>query len=64
MRAPDGAVVECFEWSGREAIETAHSHPEVQSMWKRFGECCDYGTLDDLPNSSVVFAEFERIGIH
>jgi hypothetical protein len=64
MRAPDGAVVECFEWSSREAIEAAHFHPEVQSMWERFGECCDYGTLGDLPNASVLFAEFERIHIH
>ena len=31
-------------------------------MWERYGACCDYGTLADLPNASTMFAEFEFVG--
>ena len=64
VRAADGTIVECFEWASRDAIEAAHSHPEVQSMWERFGECCDYGTLAELSNASDMFAEFEHVGLY
>lgn len=64
VRAADGTIVECFEWASRDAIEAAHSHPEVQSMWERFGACCDYSTLADLPNASDMFAEFEQVGFY
>ncbi len=64
VRAADGTIVECFEWASRDAIEAAHSHPEVQSMWERFGSCCEYGSLADLPNASDMFAEFEPVGFY
>lgn len=31
-------------------------------MWERYGNCCDFGTLADLPNASSMFAEFEYVG--
>ena len=62
LRTPDGSVVECFEWASRHAIEAAHSHPEVLAMWERFGSCCEFGTLEGLPNASEMFAEFELMG--
>jgi hypothetical protein len=64
LRAADGTIVECFEWASRDAIDAAHSHPEVPSMWDRFGACCDYGTLAELPNASDMFAEFEHVGFY
>ncbi|MGA9279164.1 hypothetical protein [Ilumatobacter sp.] len=61
LRAGDGSILEHFEWVDHAAIETAHSHPEVLAMWERFGECCDFATLADLPNASTMFAEFEYV---
>jgi hypothetical protein len=61
LRAPDGSILEHFEWVDHAAIDTAHSYPEVLSMWERYGTCCDYGTLADLPNASTVFTEFEFV---
>lgn len=59
LRAADGTIIEHFEWNDQTAIDAAHSHPEVLEMWGRFGECCDYGTLAELPNASSMFPEFE-----
>ncbi len=62
LRASDGAIVEHFEWADQAAIDAAHEHPEVQEMWGRFGEICEFGTLADLPNASAMFPEFEYLG--
>lgn len=62
LRAPDGTLVELFEWVDRAAIEAAHSHPEVLEMWSRYDGCCSYGTLADLPNATTMFPEFEWVG--
>lgn len=64
LRADDGTIIEHFEWVDQAAIDTAHGHPEVLGMWGRFGECCDYGTLAELPNASSLFPEFEHLGSH
>ncbi|MEZ5225221.1 MAG: hypothetical protein R2710_00700 [Acidimicrobiales bacterium] len=62
LRAPDGTIIEHFEWASHDAIEAAHSHPEVLEMWGRYDACCEYGTLADLPNATTMFAEFEYVG--
>ena len=62
LRAPNGTVVEYFEWASKEAITTAHEHPEVRDMWGRYEACCTFGSLAELPNASDLFAEFELIG--
>lgn len=62
LAAPDGTLVEHFEWVSHQAIEHAHSNPDVLAMWGRFEGCCTYGTLSGLPNASVMFAEFELVG--
>ncbi|MFZ6013049.1 MAG: hypothetical protein ACOYXT_22090, partial [Bacteroidota bacterium] len=41
-RAADGAIIEVFEWKSADAIDKAHSNPEVQRLWGRFSEACDY----------------------
>lgn len=61
LRASDGTILEHFEWESHEAIETAHSHPEVLEMWGRYDACCTYGTLADLPNATALFPEFDFI---
>ncbi len=63
LRAPDGTLLEQFEWKDQAAIDTAHSHPAVLEMWGRYAECCEYKTLADLPNATAMFPEFELLGI-
>lgn len=36
MEAGDGTVVEVFEWKSQAAIDSAHTNPEVQRLWKFF----------------------------
>ena len=62
LRAPDGTIVELFEWVDHDAIAAAHEHPDVLEMWRRYNRCCTYGTLADLPNAATMFAEFQLIG--
>ncbi len=64
LRAPDGTIIEHFEWVDQAAINTAHGRPEVLEMWSRYGTCCDYGTLAELPNATTMFSEFEFLGSH
>ena len=62
LRGSDGSIVEIFEWKSAEAIQKAHSHPDVKAMWDQFGLACEYVTLDSLPESHRPFAPFQRLG--
>src|SRR5262249_6223576 len=48
MRAKDGTIVEVFEWKSKEALAAAHTNPEIQQMWKRYEEVCEYVPLASL----------------
>ncbi len=61
MRAADGTLVEVFEWAGAAAIEQAHAHPEVQSLWARFDELCSFGPFSRLPEAAQMFPEFDAL---
>ncbi len=61
MRAADGTVVEVFEWSSPDAIEQAHSHPDVQALWADFAEACDYLPIAEVPEAARLFSEFEAL---
>ncbi len=62
LRAPDGTLLEHFEWVSHDAIDTAHGHPEVLAMWERYEACCDYGNLAQLSNAEAPFPEFDCVG--
>ena len=62
MRSKSGAIVEVFEWRDG-AIASAHQNPEVQAMWARYAEVCDYAPLNTLPEASELFATFEPIDL-
>ena len=57
MRAEDGTIVEVFEW-GDGAVQAAHTNPQVQKLWERFGEACDYIPLRDLPETASLFSHY------
>ncbi len=61
MRAKDGTIIEVFEWKSKEAVEQAHTNPDVLAMWERFGKVCDYAPLTSLPEAHDMFAQFEPI---
>ena len=61
MRDAEGTLVEVFEWSGPNAIEAAHSNPDVLTMWERLAEVCDYVPLDSLAEAEQMFAEFDAV---
>jgi hypothetical protein len=63
MRAADGCIVEVFEWTSAEAVEAGHHNPNVQAMWGRFAEVCDYETLASLPEAQRLFSPFEPVDL-
>ena len=62
MRSKSGAIVEVFEWKDG-AIASAHQNPEVQAMWTRYAEVCDYAPLNTLAEATELFATFEPIDL-
>ncbi len=56
----EGVIVEVFEWADG-GIAKAHETPEVQEMWARYAEVCDYIPLRDLPEAADMFAEFKPV---
>ncbi len=63
MRAKDGTIVEVFEWESDDAIERAHKNPEVQKLWTRFNEACEYVPLASVAECSEMFANFEPLDL-
>ena len=61
MEARDGTIVEVFEWRSEEAIQAAHAHPAVQTMWEAFGKVCDYIPLSQVAEASQLFSEFTPV---
>lgn len=61
MQASDGTFVEIFEWGGAAAIEAAHTHPEVKTLWERFAACCDHVPIAQLEEAAGPFSEFTPI---
>jgi quinol monooxygenase YgiN len=61
MRAKDGTIVEVFEWKSAEAIDSAHTNPEVKKLWERYGLACEYVALSTLAEAQDMFAGFEPI---
>jgi quinol monooxygenase YgiN len=58
MVAQDGTVVEVFEWRSAEAMEAAHSNPNVQKMWQEYAGLCEYVPVADLAEANQLFSEF------
>jgi glucose-6-phosphate 1-dehydrogenase len=58
MRAADETVIEVFGWKSKEAMESAHANPVVQSMWDEFSKACEYVPIGNLEESKSLFSEF------
>jgi quinol monooxygenase YgiN len=61
MRAKDGTIVEVFEWKSNDAIDAAHTNPEVIKLWKEYEAACDYVSLNTLAEAQEMVAGFEPI---
>lgn len=61
LEAPDGSILEIFDWVSQEAISSAHTNPQVLALWERFGKVSEYRTLGALSNAGDVFPGFKRL---
>jgi quinol monooxygenase YgiN len=61
MVAKDGAVLEVFEWKSPQAIEEAHANAEVQKLWQRFAEACDYIAPAEIEELRNMFPGFRPV---
>ena len=58
METKDGTIIEVFEWKSKTAIEQAHTNPEVQKMWKKYFEVCEYLPIGKVEEAGNLFADF------
>jgi hypothetical protein len=58
----DGTVVEAFEWAAG-AVEKAHSNPVVLKLWERYAAACEIVPLNQLAESSTMFASFSPLDV-
>jgi hypothetical protein len=63
MEASDGTLIEVFEWTSPEAIQTAHGHPAVLRMWEEYGKVCDFVPVAQVPEAAQLFSEFTPCAI-
>jgi hypothetical protein len=61
MRTADGTIIEVFEWVSAEAIASAHSHPVVLALWKKFEALCTYEIPSNIEEFRNLFAHFEPV---
>ena len=61
MEAGDGTIVEVFEWLSDEAIQKAHTDPEVQKMWAEYAAVCDYVPVGTLAEAANLFSSFTAL---
>jgi hypothetical protein len=61
-QAKEGTVVEAFEWA-EGGVEKAHTNPVVQKLWERCAAACEIVPLNQLAESSTVFASFTPLDV-
>ena len=61
METADGTIIEVFEWLSAEAIQKAHTNPEVGKMWGEYAQVCDYVSLNTIAETGNMFAEFTPV---
>lgn len=61
-RAGDGTIVEVFEWAPG-GVERAHSNPVVLKLWERYAAACEIVPLNQLAESSTMFASFAPVAL-
>ena len=60
--AADGTVVEAFEWA-EGGVERAHSNPVVRKLWERYAAACEIVPLNQVVESSTMFASFSPLNV-
>lgn len=63
MEALDGTIVEVFEWKSKQAIESAHSNPRVQEMWRQYEEVAEFVPLAEVAEAKALFSEFTPLDV-
>jgi len=61
-RAADGTIVEVFEWAVG-GVERAHSDPLVLKLWERYAAACEIVPLNQIAESSTMFASFTPVDL-
>lgn len=59
-RSSDGTILEVFEWVSNEAAQKAHDHPAVAKIWEAMAVVCEFGKLEQIPESKRPFPHFVK----
>jgi hypothetical protein len=61
VKSKNGTYIEVFEWASKEAIDRAHQHPGVASIWEAMGKVSQFTNLSSLEEAGSEFAHFQPI---
>lgn len=61
VEAADGSIVEVFEWVSAEAIEAAHSNPDVLKLWQEYDRVCEFVPAGSIAEMGELFSEFSPL---
>ena len=60
-RAPDGTLLEIFEWISSKAADEAHQHPSIRTMWNKLATVADFVPLSAVQEAGKAFSHFEAL---
>ena len=61
VKSKNGTYIEIFEWESKEAVERAHHHPGVATIWEAMGKISTFGKLSALEEAGAPFVHFEPV---
>ena len=59
--APDGTLLEIFEWISSKAADEAHQHPSIRTMWNKLATVADFVPLSAVQEAGKAFSHFEAL---
>jgi len=64
LQSEDGTIIEVFEWANEKAIEVAHEHPAIRTIWGKMEGICEFPSMRDLPEADQRFPNFSILHTH
>ncbi len=58
LQSEDGTIIEMYEWKNEKAIDLAHEHPAIRTVWGEMEGICTFPSLQDLPEAKKRFPNF------
>ena len=59
LKSENGTIIQTWEWESEKAMQVAHEHPAIRTIWGELEGICEFTSLSDLPESKSRFPNFK-----